>query len=380
MRNAAGADYSIYLCDPFGTRLADASHFVTLKYARTVNTVGSMVLTLPGDFDTQLIRAPDGRIEVWRRLSDSPREYLETDTTWLIKAVEYDRDDKGRTVIRIEADTPLCILGEPGRVIDYAQKSTQAAVTGAADNVIKQIVRDNAGSSATTASRSLAAYLSVAPNTSQGPTITRGIAYRSVLKVLQEIARMAAQDATTPTYLAFDITAPTPGSLLFQTYIQQRGVDHRFPGGANPVIFGPDFGNMGACILRTDWRGEVTFAVACGVGINSSRVTSSAEDDTRIALSPFGLREKVITAHSESVVATLTQIAAGAVRDGRPKTKIQGQIISTPDTRYGVHWGWGDYVTVQAFGQSFNARIDAIAVTVEHGKETINAVVRYESS
>lgn len=369
------SNYSIYLADPFGVRLADASAFISLRYTRVVNAVSTAILTLPGTFNTQMIRVPDGRLEIWRRLP-SGREYLDTDTTWLIKEIEYERDDNGNQTIVIEADTPLCLLREPGRFVNYSADSASAQTTANADDALKALVRTNAGASATDVSRSLAAYLSVAADLSLAPAVTKQFAWRDVLKVIQEIASTSTQSGT---YLAFDIIAPTPDSLEFRTYVQQRGVDHRFPNGQNPIIIGPDFGNMGACSLRYSYRGETTYAKAGGRGDGAARQTASAQDSTRIGVSPFGLREKFITATQYTTTAGLTDEAETAVRDGRPRTIFRGKLLDTPDTRYGVHWTWGDFVTVQAFGQSLDARIDAISVKVERGKETIEAWLRNDS-
>jgi hypothetical protein len=52
-----------------------------------------------------------------------------------------------------------------------------------------------------------------------------------------------------------------------------------------------------------------------------------------------------------------------------------------PDSRYGVDWAWGDYVTAQAFGQLIDCRIDAVSVSVKPGAgyERIDAWLRANS-
>lgn len=375
----AGAAYSVYLCDPFGVRLADASNFVSLRYSRVVNDIGTATLVLPGTFGTQSIRAPDGRLEIWRRQPDSSREYLDTETVWLIKRVARELDDRGRATIIIEADTPLCILKEPGRFADYFTAdfpSSEPAVTDTPwDDAIKYVVRISIGPDEGTNGfyRDISRYVTTAPNVSQAPTGSKTFTWRACLKVMQEMADASAIDGT---YLAFDIVAPTPTTLEFRTYAGQRGVDHRFPNGFNPVIIGPEFGNMGECSLTTDWRNEVTFVMAGGRGELTGRHIKTAQDTTRIGASPFGLREKFVSFTNYTEIAGLQEEANAALRNGRPKTIFKGRILDVPDTRYGVHWGWGDYITVQAFGQSFDARIDAIEVSVGRGKESINAWIR----
>lgn len=375
------SQYSCYVADPFGVRLGDASSFVSLKYSRVVNDVGTATIVLPvggpKGFDTNLLRLPDGRLEIWRRLPGSSREYLDTETIWLMKKRTFDRDARGRVTVTIEADTPLCLLREPGRFANYTTAAAAATLTDQLDDMCKSFVNSNIGSGVSSA-RSLAgadlsALISIAPDLSLAPSDTKSVAWRECLKVLREIADSSAQRGT---YLAFDIVAPTPDTLQFRTYIGQRGVDHRFPNGQNPVIIGSGFGNMGECSLATDWRGEITYALAAGRGDGAFRLTASSQDATRSGMSPFGYREKFVNAPAYSTVTGLSAEAQAAVRAGRPRTIFKGRILDVPDTRYGVHWGWGDYVTVQEFGQGFDARIDAVEVTIDRGKESINAWVR----
>ena len=374
MYTASGATYSVYLCDPYGVRLADASAFVSLKYTRVVNNSSTAILILPSDFDTSLIRIPDGRMEIWRKVPGSSREVLDTETTWLIKKLRYDQDDHGKVAIRVEADTPLCILRDPGKFVDISALA-DPTFSDPLDDAMKNLVLQNAGSFAT-AARDLTTYLTVAPYLSRAPTVTKTFPWRDVLKTLQELGAASAQEGT---YLAFDIVAPTPDTLQFRTYTGQRGVDHRFPSGINPVLIGPAFGNVGACYLELDYRNEVTYALAGGKGELTARLTGSAQDTTRIGASPFGRREHFVNAASYDTTTGLAGEAEAAVRAGRPRSIFQGKLIDTPDTRYGVHWGWGDFVTVQAFGQSFDCRIEAITVTVERGKETIDVTLRNDA-
>ncbi len=369
--------YSIFLDDAFGTRLADASNFLSLSYTRVVNDIGSLTLVLPGNFPSQYIIAPDGRIEVWRKL-DSGREYLDTDTVWLIKKVTQKLDQRGTKTIVIEATTSLSVLREPGRFVNYAAGSAQATyAAAAADNQIKQVARENIGTSAS-GSRNISASITVDANTSQAASIPKSFAWRDCLKTMQEFADASTQAGT---YCAFDIIATTPTALTFRTFTQQRGVDHRFPGGNNPVLLSPEMGNLGETELTQDWSEEVTYALAAGQGDGSSRITASSQDTARQSLSPFGLRELFVDATQYSSTTGLSSEADAGVRNGRPRQVFKGRVLDTNDTQYGVHWAWGDFVTAQAFGQLIDCRIDAITVTVGPGSsfENIDAWLKSDS-
>ncbi len=371
------AQYSCYLDDPFGNRLADASSFLALEYSRVVNAVSTAKLTLPGNFNTQLIINPDGRLEIWRKL-DSGREYLDTDTIWLIKKVTQKIDASGLQTIVIEADTPLCVLREPGRFVNNYAGSSQATYTAAAaDNQIKQVAREQIGVNVSVAGRYIP-QISIDPNLGLGASVAKSFAWRDVLKVMQEFADAST---TAGTYIAFDIVADTPTTLTFRTFAQQRGVDHRFPGGINPVIISPELGNLGEVVFSQDYRDEITYVLAGGKGDGSSRLTAEAQDTARQGLSPFGLREYFKDATQYETTTGLASEAQATLRSGRAKTIFQGRLIDMPDSRYGVDWAWGDYVTAQAFNQLIDCRIDAVSVSVKPGVgyERIDAWLRSNS-
>lgn len=360
--------YYVSLDDAFGTPLADASNFLSLSYTRVVNDVGSLTLVLPGNYPSQYIIAPDGRIEVWRQVSGGA-PYLDTGTIWLIKKVTQKLDAKGLQTIILEATTPLSVLREPGRFVNYAAGTSQAQYSAApADDQIKQVARENIGTSAT-GTRNISAYISIDANLGQGISIAKSFAWRDCLKTMQEFADASTQAGT---YVAFDIVATSPTALTFSTFTQQRGVDHRFPSGNNPVLLSPDMGNLGEIELTQDYSEEVTYALAAGQGPDSSRLTASSQDTTRQAASPFGLRELFVDATNYDSTTGLSNEAAAAVRDGRPRQVFKGRVLDTNDTQYGVHWAWGDFVTAQAFGKMLDCRIDAVTVTVTSGGQFEN--------
>ncbi len=368
--------YSVFLSDAFGNRIADASNFLALEYSRVVNAVSTAKLTLPGDFNTSLIINPDGRLEIWRKL-DSGREYLDTDTIWLIKKVMQKIESSGLQTIVVEADTPLCLLREPGRfVFQFAGQPQTTYAAAPADDQIKQVARESIGSAVTgNPARELSSYISIDPNLGLGASVAKSFAWREVLKVMQEFADAST---TAGTYIAFDIVADTPTTLVFRTFAQQRGVDHRFPGGINPVLISPELGNLGEVVFSQDYRDEATVVIAGGKGDNTNRMTGTATNTTQRGLSPFGWREYFKDATQYNSITGLAAEAEATLRSMRVKTIFQGRLIDMPDSRYGVDWGWGDYVTAQAFGQLIDCRIDAVSVSVKPGAgyERIDAWLR----
>ncbi len=316
---------------------------------------------------------------MWRKL-DSGREYLDTDTIWLIKKVTRKIDASGLQSIVVEADTPLCVLREPGRfVFAYAGTAQSTYASAPADNQIKQVARESIGTLATGgAARDLSAYISIDPNLSLGANVAKSFAWRDCLKTMQEFANAST---TAGVYVAFDVVATTPTTLTFRTFTQQRGVDHRLPGGINPVLISPEMGNLGEVLFSQDYRDEITYVLAGGKGENSARLTAAAQDTARQGLSPFGIRDYFKDATQYDTLTGLAAEADATLRAGRVKTIFQGRLIDMPDSRYGVDWAWGDYVTAQAFGQLIDCRIDAVSVSVKPGAgyERIDAWLRANS-
>lgn len=366
--------YSIRLSDsqsnPIDYNLGGVA--LALSYGRTVNDVGSLSLTLPGDYAFPISALPDGKLEVWRRLPNG-REYLDTDTIWFVQAIEYREGEGGERTLVIEADTPLCLLREPGRIVIGYSGTSNADKTGAADNIMKNIVTEQLGSSAI-AARQIPSF-SVAANTGQAPSVSKAFAWRPVLDVLQDLAAASAEAGT---YLAFDIVSPTPDSLQFQTFTLARGTDKRLLGGLSPVVLSPERRTLIQPSLRYDFRDEVTYALAAGSGEGTARLLGDSLDTARVGASPYRRRERFIDGSNTASTTVLTDEADTAVRAGRPRVVVSGKIAQTQDCQYGVHWLWGDYVTIQAFGREVDARIDAITVEVSPGGETISAVVRGE--
>jgi len=367
--------YSIYYNDPFGNRLA-ALPFLSLSYTLAVNTIGSLTVSLPESFDTTLLRR-DCQIEVWRSV-DGGAEYLEADKRWLLRRWVIQIRDQGARTIQLQAVCPNDLLNR--RIVAYDAGSSFSTKTGTTDDLIKQFARDNM--TALDASRDVAGtanisnLFSIQSNISQGISVTASAARDNVLDTCKKLAEASA---TGGVYMAFDVIW---NSVTFElrTYIGQRGVDHRFPSGLNPVIIGPDFGNMVNVDIDESYLDEKTVAIAGGQGVGADRSIATATDTTRRGASPFGHIEVFAygstTSDDPGSTTQLGALANAKLRASRPVRTVSGTIQDTPGMRYGMHWAWGDRITTQVDFINQDARIDVVSVKVEGGKETITAQVR----
>jgi hypothetical protein len=366
------ATYSVTLTSPFGdARLAEISDFLSLTYSPIVNGIGKLTLTLDADMVPWDYLQRDMRIGVWRSLDGGP-QYLDCDKLWLLRrrrrAIQADR----RRIVTLEARCMNDVLRR--RIVAYAAASSQAAKTATADNMMKAIMRENLGSSATDTARSLATYLAVQADQGLGPSLTKAFSRREVLKTLQEIS-MQATTAGTPIY--FDIVAAGTGALEFQTFLNQRGTDHSTTG-IRQVVVSPERDNLADATQEDDWADEATYIYAGGQGQEANRQIATASDTARIGASPWNRIERFVNATQAGTTASLQAEADQALRDGRPFSPFAGTLVDTEGTRYGRDWAFGDKIVAEFEGSSFACKVDALRVAVLDGEETITASLRAE--
>lgn len=371
--------YSVYIADAFGNFLAPLSQsgFVgdpnaasSIKWSRSTNDIGVAVVTIAGTLAPELVTI-DNQLYIYRKpLNGSPK--LLTGTSWIIRRYRLLLDDNGQQYTEITALSGSYLLTSRG--IAYYADTAQTNKTAAADNMMKEIVRENLGSSATDTTRSLSPTIfSVQADSSRGPTIERRFAWRSnMLTVLQELADASRIAGT---YIAFDLIRDSQTTWQFQTFAGQRGTDRRI-GSSLPLMLGPEYGNLTRVEYMVDWVDHANSIYSLGQGEGAGRIFGTAVDTVRAGASPVARREAMVEARNTDDAGALTAAAQAALRDRRPRTTWRGRIVTTPNTQYDVDWAWGDFVTVQAFGQTIDARIDAISVTMENGVEDIDAWIR----
>ncbi|GAC1694705.1 MAG: hypothetical protein NVS9B9_17240 [Ktedonobacteraceae bacterium] len=368
----------VWYCNPLGQKLRTMNTHTHLSYTRVVNDAGELRITIPEILPDYMIDE-DFRIEVWRRITDSTglfgTSYLDTDTCWFVQDWDYTMVG-GRHFTEIQAVSAAHFLER--RTIPYKVGTAQTNKTNlAADDMMKSFVTDNLGSGAGTDSTGLArsiatAYFSVQENHGLGPTVSKIADNKSLGQVLREIF---ADTDTTGTPVFFDVVYKADGTFRFETFIGARGSDHSFPNGNAPAYFSPIRGNINSARKQARNRNGVNAVYLTGKGDGPHEQTAWAVDNTRISKSPFNRREEHIKAPLHMSVA-LTNEANILLKEKRPRVIYTGEITSTPGLAYGLHWKWGDVITVNFFGTPVNCRIDAVDVLVEAGKETVKAVLR----
>lgn len=370
-----GADtaYFIRIYDPFGNALPDIPSFSELEAAQAVGVVGSVTFSIPGDYPREYLQK-DGIITIHRAPRNRPRYLLFNKIYFLRRRVLTLAG--GSETWQITAYCPNYLLSSPsgqrGRVVAYDADSAQAVQSDFADDMLKAVMRQNVGALATDTARDLSAYLDIQADLSAGPVVQKEFSNRILVPVLNEICQASV---TAGTYLAWDIVCtqePNNGSfrLEFQTFVGQRGQDHRVTSG-DAVQIGTDFGNLDDAAIDDDWSEEENYIRAGGQDNGAYRIYRSGGDVAAMAESPFNRRETFIDLSNVSDPTTLDDEIDAALRAGVPRPYYSGTLIPQDQTMFDVDWGFGDYLPVQAKGRAFDARVDAMTVGFNSKGETI---------
>lgn len=356
--------YELWIDTAEGRPLALVNAFTRLSVSLVANGIGvySVLFPLAG-FNTDLLQA-DNRVRLYRDAGGGLT--LIGNTAFMMRAWEIDYSPGVSSVI-ITAYHPLYLLGNPamdtGRIVAYNAGSAQASIAAKEiDDAMKDIVRQNIGSSAT-AARDRSTYLTVATDRGEGPTTTKGFSRQNALLIMQELHAESARRGT-PVY--FDIRQGADGNYIFDTYLNQLGVDR-----SDKVVFSPEFGNIASARIKFDYTDEVTTAYAGGYGIEDNRDVQEDTDSDRENRSIWARRE-TFSSHYSKEDDALTSYAKAIVYAGRPLIVCDVVINNTPFTSLGVHFNYGDKARVNVRGISFVGAIDVMNIDYERGQEDID--------
>ncbi len=376
------ANYSIWIDDNIGNRSSDrnATNYISLAYDRVENTYGALTLLIPATFDRRAL-VPDARIEVIRNSK------LDTNTVWFLQDWQeiYNGPKKSDAFGNIYSNYYQLTAFDANHLltrhaIPYAAETAYTKKTTYADDMCKAIMRENFGTlakvpteippSTLDTGRDLSTYLTIDADVSKGPSFTKSFANaKTVLEALQEVADASNQAGTE---LFFDIIAINAKTLLFKTYTVYRNVDRT----SGNVIFSPSRGTLFDATITTQYSKEINYVYAKGQGQSTERLFVTSSDTARIAKSPLNRKEIMIDGrNSAGGTASLQSDSDAALWDGKPVVTLEATIRSNDNAVYGVDWNFGDYVPVSIGTYKFNAHIRRVSISVEAGKESIEASI-----
>jgi hypothetical protein len=384
---APDADYVLdyfdsgYSADVAGTGRARKS-FGSLEYTNVVGDVGAFNISLPyPQFDISKARK-DSRLVVWRKPPGGAR-YL--DFVGLVRSDPtpeiYQRGSELYSILRGVSYNHIL----KRRVVAYRVDEAGFWHSGAADNVMKDFVYENLGAGAVGARDITAQGFTIQSQTTLGTACDRQASFNNLLETLQAVSDDSRTVESTCIYFGM-VPLNNGWQMEFRTNPRQWGNDHRHPSGPGavtgvngPVVLSLNRQNIDNASFVNNSIDEITMVYGLGQGEGVARAIVTATDLGRAGMSPFNLIEGVVNANNSSPIGDVLAAAQALLRAGRPRRSFSASIVSTPGTIYGLHWGFGDYVTTEFLGNIMDCRIEAVTVRIADSDENITAQIRSES-
>jgi hypothetical protein len=360
-----------------GIELALLQDTIEWDFARVANDIGWFTLRVNGDLDRRLLHV-DNLLEFYRTPPGTAPILL---GVGMLRYWEWG-ESGGTTTLTLGGPDQMDLLNR--RIVAYKSPEANWSKSDFADDMIKAVVRENMGTLATdpwyNRGRSYrAANFSVAPDEGRGKSVELSFQFRNVLAVLQEISDASAwpsqDDNWVPKTVLFDCDYIAPAVFLFRTWVPMRGVDRTIGSAISPIIFSREAGNLDLPTLRFDYTEEENIVYGLGQGTGTSRTVDPENDVPRENLSIWNLREGIEPATEEDTIQGVAWRAFLAMQEARPRVIFSGDLVDTPQTRFGVEWGYGDLVTIQHMGMQFDGRVDSFNVHSGADGETVRAGV-----
>jgi len=321
-----------------------------IAFARVVNGVGWHVLKVAIDMGDHF--ESDGQIEVWRNVDDYgwylEYEGLHLEGTWAADAqmVEtFTSRGAGYNDLLVRR----CIAAHAG--------TPQTSKNGAAETIAKAFVDEQLVSPAE-ASRAMP-EMSIEVNAGAGNVIRVDRAYRNVLEVLQEIARIGGGD--------FDIVGIGGGDYEFRWYNGQRGTDRRAT-----IIFSTAFGNM-----LTPRLAVIPATASTVLVIGEGEGVARAWEWRPPLPGPVGMarREIVRDARDTDSADVMQRRGDAELERHRGRTELSFRAAQTMAYRYGVHYHFGDLVSAWYRGDSYDMQIVGVEISFGSMAERVEVVL-----
>lgn len=363
----------MHLYNTSGARVAIFDTWNSVYFFNRVSDFGYHTISIDGDDPRALLFTTDAIIQVLRRDAEAGIDWY-AEYTGFHRTGVYQITDRGRQIFssygRGMEDLlhRRAILWRPGDVA-VARGVEGEYQTTAADNSIKNYVRENAGTSATTANGRLAtgttSGLTVAIDISAAPTWEGRRAFKNLLDVCKEISGAMSVD--------FDVVwgGPSTATFVFATYYPRRGTDRTGSGAAAPVVFSTEHANMSEPYLTTSRMEEITAVYVAGQGQGVDRTIVERLNAGEISVSPWNRIEFVHDARNESTTAALNALGDGHLADHTVDKHISFQVLQSPGTIYARDYFVGDLVLARFLGTTESRKITGVEITVAQGKEDI---------
>jgi len=365
--------YQVVLKDKTGTQVAVIDDYRSLQAQKIVNDLGFFTLILRDTDPKRDLFEKDGQIEIKRRIPGYTNWYTEFECVIL----------DFTTVLYENGNTQFTAVGAgyneiaSRRRIAYNKDTVRSKKNDRAETVMKEYVRENIGSDATTVNGRW--YDGVITGLSVETDLGLGVIWggersgENLLDTLKKIALYSGVD--------FNIIGTGAGTYEFRTYVNGIGSDRTTTGldtttglnaaGNAPHVFGVGFGNVETLVFSDKSKDTASLVYILGQGTGSTQQIEYAADAVAIADSPFGAREVSRGGGSQATDAELQYMAEETLTEMLARPTISFKPLNTPASLYGVNFFWGDKVTIRFRDTDYNKRITGVRTNVSSAGESL---------
>jgi hypothetical protein len=310
------------------------TQYQQVEATRILSDIGALQITLEESQSSDIPLRPDTRLVVFI----SGENFSHIFGAYLLSSWAWQTVGRMRT-LTLKGLSYNVLLTR--RIVAYPAGSVQASKSGAADDVMRAVVRENLGSLAG-ADRDITAYgFTVEPDLSLGPTISMSFAWRNVYDVITDIAQLAAQQGQK---LFWDMI-PTDGGYGMKFIVRKDFYRDRRASSAHALWLSPN--NALENLVETyDRRGSWNVVYAGGRGEGSDRTIVSVMDSNDLARSVLARAEHFFDGATYASTSTLTAGANCRLREGAPVTTVRAHLLDDV-VRYGRDVTVGDAVTIK---------------------------------
>lgn len=362
--------YQVVVINPITgetSAIFDPVAFYDLRYSRSLNDIGTVVLTLPDDNPYRTAFVLDSFIEIYR--TDPVSRLLIKEETYLTRLTHRFRENDNEMFIAGGMSLNQLLAR---RIIDPDDDPLQAGgfstKAGTADQVIRDYCREQIGDLASTA-RSIS-ELTIPAVAGIGSNVGGRLRHEILFNAVRDFALRGNVDFT---------IERTSGNLMTLN-IAQIGTDKtrstNYP--LLPFVgLSPDRGNLSQPSLMLDRKEEGTFIYALAQGQRENRyvLKTLGEGATDSPWNRIEFTHDVRNIKKGDALGVLTQ-ARVALRNKQAKIEFsfEPQGID-PGNIYRQDWDIGDKVTALWGDDEFDLRIISVEINVSEGGENISVKV-----
>lgn len=372
--------YQVRVRDTNGALVAQIDDYTIINIEHIVNTGGYAAIYLPQDSINAGVFKVDYLVEIWRSIQDEGVDwYLEY--MGLHRTSVWQTFETGAASYSSYSEGLCDLLAR--RIIAYYSGTTYTDKNAVAETVIKEFVKENAGTDAISPPRiqdGVFPNFLVEASSGAGPVWSGARAWRNLRDVVKEIS-----EATNMYYdvVLYSDPGDDPVVFMFKTYENLRGTDRRETGldpatglnaaGNAPIVFSLGYGNIKTVVYSDNRGDEVNAVYALGQGEGDARMVGYQEDAAAAADSPWNKREASRNANSEKFEDDVLNTALSVLQERSRIINFNFDVIQTSGYLYGEDYTWGDIVTGKYLGFQQDLLVERaqLLVNVDSG-ETIN--------